>query len=302
MAKKRPCGAGGWIRVTGGPGGEALLLTAAEKTALYDCGMGCFSKQLIENIKRELKGRPLDYLLLSHTHYDHLGAMPYLRKEFPEMKSVCSAYGQYVLTRKSALDVIRSMSEAADADYKHLGADLQPYDDADLSVDIVVKEGDKLDLGGQTVVVYETPGHTKCSIAFYIPETGVLLSSESTGVGTPADGISVPFLTGYKDTMDSIEKCRKIGAKYIYSTHYLQIPDEDTDRYWDAAIEYAESYKNFLVDRMKSGLSDEEVLMACKERNWVDSVQDEQPWPAFKANTVAQINLIRREFADELAN
>ena len=32
------------VRVTGGPGGEAVLVMGSEKTALHDCGMACFEK------------------------------------------------------------------------------------------------------------------------------------------------------------------------------------------------------------------------------------------------------------------
>ncbi len=65
-------------RVTGGMGGEALLILGSEKTALYDGGMACFADRLIENMETimESEERTLDYVLLSHTHYDHIGGLP----------------------------------------------------------------------------------------------------------------------------------------------------------------------------------------------------------------------------------
>ena len=38
------------LRVTGGKGGEALLILGPEKTCLYDAGMACFGDKLIENM------------------------------------------------------------------------------------------------------------------------------------------------------------------------------------------------------------------------------------------------------------
>ena len=76
-------------RVTGGPGGEAVLIMGSRKTALHDCGMACFKDRLIENIRKELGERNLDYILLSHSHYDHMGALPYLLEIWPEAK-VCA--------------------------------------------------------------------------------------------------------------------------------------------------------------------------------------------------------------------
>ena len=64
--------------VSGGPGGMATLILGSEKTVLHDVGMACFHRELEENLTRELGGRPLDYIVLSHTHYDHVGALPYI--------------------------------------------------------------------------------------------------------------------------------------------------------------------------------------------------------------------------------
>ena len=81
-------------RVTAGPGGEVLLIIGSEKAAAYDAGMAYCAAGLVENIQRELKGRPLDYVLLSHTHYDHLGGVPYLRQQWPELTVFGAEHGK----------------------------------------------------------------------------------------------------------------------------------------------------------------------------------------------------------------
>lgn len=67
-------------RVTAGYGGEAILITCCEKTAMIDCGMAYCGEQMIENTKKYLGGRKLDYVFITHTHYDHMGALPYIRR------------------------------------------------------------------------------------------------------------------------------------------------------------------------------------------------------------------------------
>ena len=60
------------VRVTGGLGGEAVLILGSEKTALHDLGMACFNEEMLANLENALNGRTLDYVLMSHTHYDHM--------------------------------------------------------------------------------------------------------------------------------------------------------------------------------------------------------------------------------------
>ena len=73
----------GIIRVTGGHGGEAILFIGSEKTALLDCGNSYCGQITAENLKEALGDRNLDYVMLSHSHYDHIGALPYIKKAFP---------------------------------------------------------------------------------------------------------------------------------------------------------------------------------------------------------------------------
>ena len=83
----------GTYRVTAGMGGEAILVIGSRYTALYDTGMAYCAEGTISNIKTVLHRHQrtrLDYILVSHTHYDHIGALPYVLKEWPDA-IVCGA-------------------------------------------------------------------------------------------------------------------------------------------------------------------------------------------------------------------
>ncbi len=53
------------------PGGDGFLLVTPEKAALIDGSFAFTAPKMINTIKGILKDRPLDYVLLTHTHYDH---------------------------------------------------------------------------------------------------------------------------------------------------------------------------------------------------------------------------------------
>ena len=150
--------------VAAGYGSEVLLIIGSEKTALVDCGTAHCAEKMIKNLKRELDGKKLDYLLLSHSHYDHIGAMPFLKEAWPELKTFGAAYAQKVLSNQRAIDTINSLSQDAAKTYE--GITELKIPEGGFSVDEVVGDGDKISLGKETITVIETKGHTDCSISF----------------------------------------------------------------------------------------------------------------------------------------
>ncbi|NCB41756.1 MAG: MBL fold metallo-hydrolase [Clostridia bacterium] len=288
-------------RIVPSHGCDIRLLQTEGKSILLDTGMFHCSENTIKLIKEELHGRSLDSILISHTHYDHVGGIPALREAYPGIKVYGSEYAEYVLKRNGARKVMHQLAWDALKTYAGEDAILPQYDENSLFIDEILNDGDEISLGDATLKVYETPGHTKCSLTFFEPENRDLFLSESTGVYVDSSWVDVSILSGYEETMHSIRKCAALHAKTLYIPHYGKLEKNTPDEFFELAERSAEAFKNLIFEHWENGCSDEEVMAACRNSIWMTKVKghEDQPQAAFDANTKAFLNVLKREFFEE---
>lgn len=283
----------GIINVTTGRGGASVLLIGEDKTALMDTGMGYCGDQLVEKIKSHLGDRPLDYFFASHTHYDHIGALPSLRKEWPDLVTFGAAHGQKVLKREGALKGIKKLGD--EAAHMYSNGKVEEVSLEGMSIDRVVYDGEVIDLGGKQIVCLETPGHTKCSITYVIEPLSVMLACESVGV-LERRGLCHPvILNSFEDGIKSIHKCRDYGAKRVIVSHYGIVPEEYNEKLWNMFEREAYNEREIIQSAWKKGLTDEEILQLMTERYWYEGRAVEQPLDAFQINMINTIRLHKVE-------
>ena len=283
------------VDVTGGPGGMSVLIRG-NKTVLHDCGMACFHHQLIENIEKELKGRDLDYIILSHSHYDHMGALPYLLKRWPKVKVCAGEKTQSVFERKGAIAMIEEMGKNAAEFY---GKDAKDVTAKGLRVDVVLKDGDILDLGYEKILCFETKGHTDCSMSFFLKPYGIIFASESTGVLEKEGIIHTSVLKSYDESLESARLLKLLPCSHIIIPHYGALDEKLKDKYFDMYIEAAEKERKLLQLWISRGLSSEEVFNKHKEIYWSEKRALEQPFRAYKMNTELTIRMLMKEMKEE---
>ena len=276
---------------------EGNLLIGENYTALFDCGMVHCAKDTIQNVQNALMGRhgSLDYLFITHTHYDHIGALPFFRKKWPLLRLVTSQAGAAVLLKDTPRRVIRELSIVA-ANECNAKIDAEYNDDA-FHADIVVKEGDAIPLGDLSVEVLETPGHTRDTLSFFIPELKILVASETTGVLLPDNTVCAPYLTSFNDTVKSIEKCRKVPYKYLSLPHNGIAAEKEANGFFDRTLEAAVTCRDFILNMNEKKLNQEAMFEKYVQKYGSEELYTYQPWDAFAVNARATIACTLREFA-----
>jgi glyoxylase-like metal-dependent hydrolase (beta-lactamase superfamily II) len=274
---------------------EGNLLIGEECTALFDCGMAHCADGTIQNIKNSLKGRQLDYLFITHTHYDHIGSLPFLRDEWPSLRLVTSQTGAEILLKDTPRRVIRELSIVA-ANENNVKIDATYSDDA-FHADVIVKDGDTMLLGGVSVKTLETPGHTRDSLSFFIPELELLVVSETAGFMMPDGTVYPTYLTSFNDTVNSIEKSRKIPYKILSFPHYGIVAEKYANSFFDKSMKAVIDCRDFILDMNEKKLDKEAMFEKYVQKYGSEELYGYQPWDAFAVNARATIACTLREFA-----
>jgi len=277
-------------------GDAAFLLDDGKTAVLYDTGFGFTGYNVADNIKKVLGDRPLDYIFLTHSHYDHALGSAYILRRYPTAKVVAGSYAAGIFKRDGAKRVMKELDKkfaekCGVFDYEFLGDELK--------VDIAVEDGDVIKAGDMEFKVLSLPGHTRCSVGYYCEKERLFLSCESIGVYDGGDTILPSYLIGYGASIASIERVEKLDIKYLVAPHYGLLDEKQTAFFLrnmkSAAVDLAQD----LVDRIKKGHSDEEIIQHFIDKYWHGYKREISPIDAFRLNSSITINLIKKELCSE---
>ena len=273
-------------------GGDSFLFVCNDVTFLYDTGFGYCSEVLYENVRKVLGERPLDYILLTHSHYDHAMGSAYLSVMYPNVKVVAFSYAAKILEKTSARIVMRSLNKKAAE--MHGITEFNDYVDH-LHADITVEDNEIIMLESHAVRVISLPGHTKDCVAYYLEDEKIMLGTETLGMYV-ADGLVMPsFLVGYQMSLESIAKIQEYDIESYFIPHWGLISGEDVQTFFDDSYKGHVLGHDTIVDNYKAGKGHEEIFGLFQDLYYTPLVQEVYPFAAFKVNTDIQIPMVLRE-------
>ena len=278
------------VRVS--PGDSGFLIDDGKTVILYDSGFAFTGYAMADKIKEYLGDRKLDYIFLTHSHYDHVLGSVYALKYWPDAKVVAGEYAVKIFAKDSAKALMRDLDRKF-ADYNKVGE----YEDLidNLRVDIPVCDGNEIIAGDMTFTAVNLPGHTRCSIGFYLKEKKLLLACETLGVFDGENEVVPSFLVGYQMSIDSIRKAQAMDIENVVVPHYGYLSKEQTDFYLTRALESTVCVAEEIADLLRVGGTKEEALGLFKDKFYHGKVREVYPVDAMELNTSIMIGVIEKE-------
>lgn len=211
---------------------------------MIDAGLNLLGPRYLAELRR-LFGEEAgpDYLLLTHSHYDHVGAASYLKRHLPDLRVAGQERLAGLLQKTSALELMNKLSQG----HIELPTECASAEDLTirpLTLDLSLREGDELDLGGVTCTVYETPGHTRDSLSFFFPQIGALFVGDACGVleTGPDRAIRVEFLSSFEDYLESIARIASLKPRMLCLAHSWALTGDDVADFLQATT--AETHRH----------------------------------------------------------
>lgn len=204
---------------------HCYLLCGSERSLLIDTGLGICK---IAGVAARLAP---GYVVpvVTHVHWDHIGGLG----EFPEFYAheaeLDWLHGDFPL----GADEIRAM--VADCCELPQGFDVSKYKMFQGEPSRVLHDGDWIELGGRSVEVLHTPGHSPGHICLWEPERGYLYTGDLVYAGK--------LLAYYPSTdpeayLNSLKRIAALPARRIFPGHNsLDVKPELVTRMCDALCE-----------------------------------------------------------------
>jgi 2-aminobenzoylacetyl-CoA thioesterase len=224
----------------GRPESGVYLLEGRDGSVIISGGMSYLVPDLLRQFDDfGLKEDRIQGIVILHAHFDHIGIVPFFRRRNPGLNVYASARAWEILREPKHIGTINQFSHKLTERMKiHVP---HTADELDWPVGLSgakVSEGDVIDLGNRQIQIFETPGHSSCSISAYVPQIKALFPSD--GGGIPYKGtILAAANSNFTLYLESLKKLGPLPLDYLCADHFGYVYGDEARTYICSSIDSA---------------------------------------------------------------
>ncbi|SHH01143.1 Glyoxylase, beta-lactamase superfamily II [Thermosyntropha lipolytica DSM 11003] len=242
-----------------------FYLVGSRELLLAECGTLAGALYFIEEWEKLSSQPEIKYILVMHSHFDHVGGLPLLKYYFPEAKVLASQEAAEILGRENVVQGIKATNEKVLDIYREKGlltdsSRISALKQYDFKIDKVLQDGEILEVDGLQVEIITSPGHSPCSLSAYIPEDKVMLVSDALGYKTPEGLMSPVFFHDYDLYLQTINRLAGYATDIIGVGHGEIIKGrEDVEKFYQKAFKAAEDAFTFIAAKLAEGVEEDVI-------------------------------------------
>lgn len=287
-----------WIKADGQLSESSYLLTTpvsshllvfGEVAALIDCGIAGFGEELCSAIKSAVQNEiELKYLCITHAHFDHVGGIVQLKKQFPKLEVICSTKTAALFDDSAFVEQMYNRN-ASFLNPEQTEFTLENFTKA-LKVDRVVAEGDAVNLGGDSELkVISCPGHTADSTGYYLLPDQALVAGEAVGGFNGRDKLAPCFLDSIENYTVTLDRLLALNIKILVLPHSGVLTGDLAKRYLLGAREQIKEFCAGVKSKVEDGMIREELYFDIVSEWSADGLSPEGPFVDEQAQCIRRM-------------
>jgi glyoxylase-like metal-dependent hydrolase (beta-lactamase superfamily II) len=217
------------------PGSHIYLIRGRSKNVLIDTGTTSHFPLLKSRLSDVgLRVRDVHLVLLTHEHFDHIGATAFFHRT------------AVVAAHRLAANKVELQDDFVTLN-RYYNVPSKPF-----WVDIWLEDGAVIELGNRRLRVVHTPGHTSGCVCYFEPDEGLLFSGDTVFAGGTLSDVAGSG--SVSDYMESVQRLNNLKIKKILPGHgrSSDAPEEDMPKALENARELLSDSKVFFEAFIKT--------------------------------------------------
>jgi len=270
-----------------------LYVIRGERNLLIDCSILAKARDIESTLDALLGNEKVDLALLTHSHYDHTGACSLLQDKY-DFEIIASHRTKEILENDKAITFIDDLNQK----FKDILGDRSATIFSKPRNIRGVGENDVITLSaGQAIKVFETPGHTRCSVSFLLQPENILFPGDAAGVVEKTGKLKPLFLSSYTQYERSLKRLMTLKAGMLALPHNQVVRGSDkVGEFLATALDEAQKLKAEIMTCLQNSSDFAMIAENILDREY-DAPAIMGPREAMMINVTAMVKNVFYEFA-----